>query len=318
MSDRTTSKQIMDTIAASIRETDHERAIALMEAAQAAIEGLEDHVAEATRALSDERAKWEGERTGTAHRQLLVVEELRRERDDMGACLAAAYKELDKAGSYAENVAAKLWPESPPDEYFDAFKSVNCTFDPMVERLTFSGDYGNWLACYLEMRRAALQRNEIGVTVACAHDWVKPYLTDDRPETCQKCGLWRFIPAQKATKRPATGVSRAPLTTALLNEHFLTLGAVLTEEQVRAWTRRDEALVDLCRVLEERCNELVAERPAQVRSDDAQDAARYRFLRNPSEALQRVGRQNLVIGNFEADLDAAIDDAMQRNEEGRS
>jgi hypothetical protein len=51
---------------------------------------------------------------------------------------------------------------------------------------------------------------------------------------------------------------RTPLTTALLNEHFLTLGVVLTEDQVRAWTRRDEALVGLCGTMEQRCNELAA------------------------------------------------------------
>lgn len=41
------------------------------------------------------------------------------------------------------------------------------------------------------------------------------------------------------------------------------------------------------------------------------DAARYRFLRTPSAALQLVGRQNIMIGNFGDELDAAVDAAME-------
>lgn len=59
----------------------------------------------------------------------------------------------------AEDSRARLWPEYPPDEFFDAFRSVNCHFDAEVERLTFSGDFGSWVACYQAMRRAALATN---------------------------------------------------------------------------------------------------------------------------------------------------------------
>lgn len=49
----------------------------------------------------------------------------------------------------------KTFPEIPTDAMFAAFKSVNCTGAPGDERFSFSGDYGNWLACYQAMRAAA-------------------------------------------------------------------------------------------------------------------------------------------------------------------
>lgn len=41
------------------------------------------------------------------------------------------------------------------------------------------------------------------------------------------------------------------------------------------------------------------------------DAARYRWLRTSSPAMQAVGRQNVMLGNFGDALDAAVDAAMR-------
>jgi hypothetical protein len=52
---------------------------------------------------------------------------------------------------------------------------------------------------------------------------------------------------------------RHELTAAVINAHPLTIGAPMTDEQIRAWAFRDECLIDLCEKLEERCEELAAE-----------------------------------------------------------
>jgi hypothetical protein len=73
------------------------------------------------------------------------------------------------------------------------------------------------------------------------------------------------------------------LTAAVINAHPLTIGAPMTDEQIRAWAFRDECLIDLCEKLEERCEELAAENRSLsqgiVQTDNVRDvlklAVRY-------------------------------------------
>jgi hypothetical protein len=85
--------------------------------------------------------------------------------------------------------------------------------------------------------------------------------------------------------RHAIGTTRRhELTAAVINAHPLTIGAPMTDEQIRAWAFRDECLIDLCEKLEERCEELAAENRSLsqgLRAECPQCGARVESIGNP-------------------------------------
>jgi hypothetical protein len=174
---------------------------------------------------------------------------------------------------------------------------------------------------------AALRGHEIGIKRAVQvngtnHQWSLPAISGTEVKILAACpadhGVWvegpdgdmpvtdiasvpvsegmRFFTGAKQTTQgadlghavvPKSG--RRPLTNFLLEGHVLTLSAVLTEEQVEAWTRRDEALIDLCGTLEERAEELAAELRACHPQGIVQPVLRDDDPPNPDRAVRRYG-----------------------------
>jgi hypothetical protein len=119
--------------------------------------------------------------------------------------------------------------------------------------------------------------------------------TNDAGTTCATCNGIGAVPADGLTRNcpecagsgkaeNAIGTTRRhELTAAVINAHPLTIGAPMTDEQIRAWAFRDECLIDLCEKLEERCEELAAENRSLsqgiVQTDNVRDvlklAVRY-------------------------------------------
>lgn len=66
---------------------------------------------------------------------------------------------LNYADQYRQPAAREpegQWvPKEPTEAMYDAFASVNCTRSTDDECITFSGDFGNFFACYQAMLRAS-------------------------------------------------------------------------------------------------------------------------------------------------------------------
>ena len=72
-------------------------------------------------------------------------------REKVEMILRASYPEL-----HSDKPSHWLAPNEATPEMWAGFRSVNCTHgkDGMEEFTYFSGDYGNWVACYMAMRTA--------------------------------------------------------------------------------------------------------------------------------------------------------------------